>query len=610
MKKIIALIISVSMVMAASPVSAAVQQIDGAEAYGKTDKKTEAYIYKDPEVTIPEKIGAANLPEKYDLRDEGRSTSVKDQKDHAFCWTFATMASLESNLITNKLAGSTVDLSEAHLAYYGLHGERNDTFSKYGGRDSCKSLSEAANYFCAVAALARGYGAVKESDFPYSAYSGRDPEKKYISDNLMIKSDYELKNAVFIGAEPTQTDYDKPAVDTVKRLMMENGAIAARMDFPDGNKYLLKEFGEINVKKLKAFYEKEEDMNYGSAHAITLIGWDDTFNDFPSAKVEGGNKPAGPGAWIVKDSYGTDMHGDGYFYMSYYSACLFQYASFQGQKNTGRQIYQYDGIGIGENMMRYDDSISAANTYTARTDLMLDQLATYNPGADCTVNFKVYVNQDGKNPVSGSKVYDKTFRKTYTGYSRTDMGQKVAVAKGTKFSIIVTTKTKDGQYYAPFEVTDAVQPTYSPAAVRPGQSYIKVTGKSAGDASGKWNSVTYKTILTDAEYGDDYKVSNALAKGFGMKGGTAAQKIKIVISKKAKKGKKAVVKKGKKLKLKVKRIKGNGKLYFSSSNVKKATVSAKGVVKAKKKGTVKVTVYAFPTTKYKSVKKTITVKIK
>ena len=40
-----------------------------------------------------------------------------------------------------------------------------------------------------------------------------------------------------------------------------------------------------------------------------------------------------------------------------------------------------------------------------------------------------------------------------------------------------------------------------------------------------------------------------------------------------------------------------------------AAVSAKGVVKAKKKGTVKITIYTLPTVKYKSAKKIVTVKV-
>ena len=456
---------------------------------------------------------------------------------------------------------------------------------------------------------------MNESDFPYTAYSSKKPDSKYVNNSLMVKSAYELTDSVFVyGEDPTETSYDEDAVNAVKQLIRRQGAVCTSMNFPSGNEWLLKTFGAINIKKLKAYYEKEEDVNLGSGHAITIIGWDDTYNDFPSREVEisvrdratgemkkiKGNDPPGPGAWIVKDSYGSDIHGDGYFYMSYYSACLFQFANFQGRKSTNKQIYQYDGVGVGEGMLRYEKKVRGANTYTARTDLLLNEVASYAPTANSKINFKIYVNQNGKSPVSGSKVYDKTFTQTYAGYKRHAMGKVVPIPKGTKFSIVVTTKTNDGKYYAPFEVTNANDPGQSPAAVRPGQTYI--------EQSGKWKSVTRNTRLQEKynyqgqEIIEEYQAFNALAKGFGKVAGKKAQKIKVKTSRK--------VKKGKSIKLKAKITKGVRKLYYQSSDTKKATVSAKGVVKAKKKGTVKVTIYATPSTKHKSAKKTVTVRIK
>ncbi|MBQ9179474.1 MAG: C1 family peptidase, partial [Firmicutes bacterium] len=282
MKKILVFIVSIAMVLSAVPVSAA-QQTGQVSSYGKLNKKTGEFNYKNPRITVPKGAGDTSLPAKFDLRAEGRiNPQAKDQGENSFCWAFATIASLESNLITKKITSKSVDLSEAHLAYYTLHGERNDNFSLYGGRDSCYSLSGTANYFNAAAGLARGYGAVAEKDFPYSAYSGKTPSSKYVNNKLMVKSTYELTDAVLVHAEdPTETSYDKAAVNTVKQLIKNKGAVCTRMNFPSGNKWLLKTFGAINVKKLKAYYEKEEDVAQGSGHAITIIGWDDTYNDFP-----------------------------------------------------------------------------------------------------------------------------------------------------------------------------------------------------------------------------------------------------------------------------------------------------------------------------------------
>ncbi|MBQ1401105.1 MAG: Ig-like domain-containing protein, partial [Firmicutes bacterium] len=102
--------------------------------------------------------------------------------------------------------------------------------------------------------------------------------------------------------------------------------------------------------------------------------------------------------------------------------------------------------------------------------------------------------------------------------------------------------------------------------------------------------------------GDTYRLYNANVKAFGIAAGKTAPKIKAE--------KKVVLKKGRKHKLKVKRIKGNGKLIYSSSNSKIVKVSVKGTIRAKKKGKVKITVRTLPTRKFRSTRKTITVRVK
>ena len=589
MKKIIALIIMVILLTTAvTPgiVRASDLDIDadgGQQAYGEIESETGDFIYYHPEVTIPKKTpGTGSLPEKYDLREEGRVTPVKNQMPYSFCWTFATMSSLESNLITKGIADDQIDLSEAHLAYFGLHGKSESTLSMYAGRDTCMSAGQTANYYCAAAGLARGYGAVNESDMPYSVFKDSTiPPEEYMTEAMRTKSVYELADAAFVSADTTVDQYDEKAVNAVKELIMKNGVVATKMYFPDKIGWL-DAFGSTKPKEWIAYYYPEEMAD----HAISIVGWDDTFNDFP-----GNIKPKGPGAWIVKDSYGTDIHDQGYLYISYYSPSLSQFISFTGQKNSGREIYQYDGTGVGDWMIKQEEKISGANCFTARGDVLLDQVMAFTPEADCTVNVKIYITKNGTAPTSGVKALDETYKQRYAGYSRVDLGKTVAVPKGAKFSVIVTVKTSSGQYFVPFELQDVEDKFNLPAVTRSGLSYMQ-TG-------GEWVDINRTSRMTDDGY--LYRPYNALIKVYGKKAGKTAQTIKVET--------KRTMKKGKSIKLNAKRTKGKGKLVYQTSNSKIATVSQSGVVKAKKAGTVKITVYCLPTGSYKSAKKIVTVKI-
>lgn len=601
MKKIYAIIISFTMLFAGLPACASAETFQGdkitgasseAASYGYTDPQTGDFIYSDPEVTVPESAskGAAkaapedeSLPAHFDLRDEGRSTSIKDQGDRNVCWAFSACASMESNLITKGLVGSGVDLSEAHLGYFLINGQSSAALSRYAGDDQCFSTSEATNFYAAAATLARGFGAVNENDMPYSAFAGGHPDPRYTNEEAMTRCRWQLQDAIYINAWTTTEKYDEAAFNAVKKLIMENGAVASRIHFPDSYE-LQATFGSKKPNELKTYYSTDEAPN----HAVTIIGWDDDFDDFKSAE-----KPAGPGAWIVKDSYGEDLHGDGYFYLSYYSPSPGQFVSFTADKASGRQIYQYDGVGVGDGMIRLAGKVTGSNTYTARSDVLLDQMMTFAPEAGCTINVKIYVTKNDAKPVSGVKVYDKSFTKEYTGYSRTDLGQTVGIPKGAKFSVLVTTKTSSGNYFVPFELENINDPLNKPALVKSGQSDV-YTG-------GAWKKVGKATKMKDA-YGDTCRLHNALIKVFGKSSGTAAQTISVKTTRQ--------VKKGKTIKLAAKRTKGAGKLVYQTSNSSRASVTSAGVVKAKTKGKVKITVFAQPTAKYKSAKKVVTVTVK
>lgn len=152
-------------------------------------------------------------PEKFDLRNYGWVTPVKDQGFMGACWAFGNMAALESALLryTNKTYSLSVNNMQNSMLKY----------SKYG----MDTLSEGGSPFTFIAYLIDWLGV-----FP-DEYDGYDELGK-ISSLLITPEDIHIQNVV---AVPPMNATNR---DLLKNAIITYGAVAVshRADF-NVNKY-------------------------------------------------------------------------------------------------------------------------------------------------------------------------------------------------------------------------------------------------------------------------------------------------------------------------------------------------------------------------------------
>ncbi|WP_162013078.1 lectin like domain-containing protein [Methanosarcina acetivorans] len=390
----------------------------------------------------------------FSLVDEGRVTPVKDQGSTGTCWAFATLASLESYLIP-------VDSYQWDFSENNMKNLLSDGYSE--GFD--RTYNDAGNAYMSAAYLTRWSGPILESDDPFNENSGMSPTDKDVQKHV--------QEIIILPPRNNSTDNG-----LIKKMVKEEGGVLASFNVK------LDCFKEKDGKSYVTYYNPTIGTNNG--HSICIVGWDNSFsrNEFNST-------PPGDGAFICKNSWGTDngINGTGYFYISYYDANLGMEDGFKDlffytaeSPNNYEKVYQYDPLGWTHDY-RYDiNSIWAANVFTAESNEELQAIGLYTPQPD--VNYEVYVYINPANiPNGGTLVCNSSGSFELPGYHTIPLEQSVSLSTGDNFSIVV--KLSSGSPIV-FPIEGVIENYSSKASANTGESYISSDGINWSDlASGE-----------------------------------------------------------------------------------------------------------------------------
>jgi C1A family cysteine protease len=377
---------------------------------------------------------SSSLPSRYDLRTVGKVTPVKDQGQCGSCWAFSTLASLESSL----LPGESWDFSENNMK--NTHGF--DLLTCQGG-----------NSVMAAAYLTRWSGVIPESSDPYSQ-GGASGSSMTVPNAADVKH---VQNVLFIPGRSGPSDNTN-----IKRALMERGAVYSSIRWEDN-------------------YYKTSTASYyypgisGANHAVTIVGWDDSYDRSRFASM-----PPGNGAFIVKNSWGTSWGDGGYFYVSYYDSQIGEdNAVFLAESAQNYyHIYQYDPLGWTVSYGDGSDTVYFSNIFTAQANEDIAAVSFYTPTVNSQYKISVYTNV-GNSPVSGSALDMNSGTISIPGYHTIPISQPVKLNPGEKFSIVVKLITPGYQFPVALEYPYAGYS--SRATAKSGESFVSNNGVSWTD---------------------------------------------------------------------------------------------------------------------------------
>lgn len=334
------------------------------------------------------------LPAAYDMRDYGRVTPVRDQGRYGTCWAFASLGALETTL----LPGEENIFSTDHMSM-------NNSYNL--------DIDSGGEHTMSIAYLAAWQGPVYEVDDPYGDEVSNENLQavKHLEEALIInEKDMEvLKSAIFRYG----------AVETSVYTQME---------------YVDSESPYYSKENASYYYDGEELPN----HDLVVVGWDDNY-----AKENFTIMPEGDGAFICKNSWGSEFGDDGYVYVSYYDVNICQKSVVYtrvGDKDNYDNIYQTDLLGWIGHMGFDKEEAFFANVYTAGANEELKAVSFYATGKD--TEFEVYVVTDYEDKDSlKQRQFVAAGSTKYAGYYTVDLPQAVRLRDNEKFAVVVKIKT-------------------------------------------------------------------------------------------------------------------------------------------------------------------------
>lgn len=401
----------------------------------------------DPSTEDGKAMTTETFPSRYDLRDYGRVTSIKNQNPWGTCWAHAAMASLESNLTP----GENLDFSEKNLVNRNLKGSTPDS----GG-----------NYYHSGGYLTAQLGPISEQNDPYPVGTWN-----YTSPSGPVeKNIYEIH---WLPDKSSSSD-----LSTIKNSIINFGALSTT--YYEGNVW--------NYTYNSSYYSSNQTIN----HAVTIVGWDDNFsrNNFTSP-------PPGDGAFLIKNSWGSNWCDKGYGWISYYDANFGKYNTMFFASNTSQfdEIYQHDLAGpttvIGSGL-----SLWGASCYTVNNTGYLKAIGFYTSDNPTSYLVKVMKNPTS-GPDGGEKIFERSGSYDIAGYHLLNLTTPQQLAKNDVFSIIIYFTNTDYSYPLAVQYPGYIT-TYNPVIYN-GDSYYSSNGITWNDMK-NWNSDN-STVSIKAYFG-------------------------------------------------------------------------------------------------------------
>jgi|GEM_PF-1721014 len=400
-----------------------------------------------------------SLPGRFDWRDEGKVTSIRDQNPCGTCWAFGTLAALESRALIGDAVAYTAgdadyDYSEQNLICC------TDPAWVYLDGNRC----HAGGYPQRAADTLSKEGVRLEACQPYDTSTINTAGCDQVCEPVIMVTSYRV-----IANEATSPEMIGP----VKDAIYNHGPLTMAYCHDPLRPY---------TDNIYYWPDCTETAN----HCVTIIGWDDHI----AHPADGGS-----GAWIVKNSWGTGWGDDGYFYLCYGSANMGGVAALDYRDyEPGETIYYWDEAGQVGSAGYGTSSAWMANIFTAEQGGMLTHVDFWTTSHNA--QYEIYVYLTGNIHGLDNPAASQSGTCQHFGYYSIPLDSPVSLADGQPFTIAVKMTTPGVGLPIPveLEIAGLVDPP-----IQPNVSFIRHTdGATWTDAADNDRNVCLRARVVRA----------------------------------------------------------------------------------------------------------------
>jgi C1A family cysteine protease len=371
-----------------------------------------------------------SLPPRYDWRNAGVITGVRDQGNCGCCYAIAALGNFETAILID--GGGLWDFSVNNV-------KECDWWALNTGLASCSGGNASM-----VASFLSQKGIALESCDPF------------VAQNRTCKDDCPY---YFTLTGWLQISGDQVApTSAIKDYVYNNGPMFVAMVAANGLGWPT-EFSQYDGS-YALYYDGPGSLD----HAVLIVGWDDTLSH-----------AGGQGAWIVKNSWGTDWGEDGFFYIAYGSAQIGAYAS---------SIYDWEPYASDGAILFHDDAGFMGTTlgYGANTAWALAKFVPQEPvhiervefwSTDAATDVDVYI-YDGFSGLTLAGLLTSELNSTVEGYGYHSVQLSSPIDVSATNDIYVVVKITNDSYTFPIALDN-----YGPPS--PGSCYVSPDGTTWTD---------------------------------------------------------------------------------------------------------------------------------